>query len=104
LRRDQDSSFSEGAVTDEGTAERMAFTVRNGCVRLTFLQRNSRHIEVASDARSLRNRRSRRMIMKTILSALLALSLLAGIAAPASAANDYNPNIGGRDVGQSSPL
>jgi hypothetical protein len=45
------------------------------------------------------------MIMKTILSALVALSVLAGIAAaPASAANDYNANIGGRDVGQSSPL
>ena len=42
--------------------------------------------------------------MKTILSALLALSVLAGIAASASAANGYNPNIGGRDVGQSSPL
>jgi hypothetical protein len=44
------------------------------------------------------------MIMKTILSALLALSVLAGISAPASAFGDYNPNIGGRDVGQSSPL
>jgi len=42
------------------------------------------------------------MIMKTILSALLALSVLAGIAAPASAA-DYNRN-GDRDVGLSSPL
>ena len=43
--------------------------------------------------------------MKTILSVLVAMSVLVGIAAaPASAANDYNPNIGGRDVGQSSPL
>ena len=43
--------------------------------------------------------------MKTLLSALVALTVLAGVAvAPASAANDYNPNIGGRDVGQSSPL
>src|SRR5262245_39217390 len=42
------------------------------------------------------------MIMKTILSALLALSVLAGIAAPASA-TDYNRN-GDRDVGLSSPL
>ena len=45
----------------------------------------------------------RRMIMKTILSALLALSVLAGIAAPASAYGEYNRN-GDRDVGQSSPL
>jgi len=42
------------------------------------------------------------MIMKTILSAVLALSVLAGIAAPASAF-DYNRN-GDRDVGLSSPL
>jgi hypothetical protein len=43
--------------------------------------------------------------MKTILSAVVALSVLAGVAAgPASAADGYNPNIGGRDVGQSSPL
>jgi hypothetical protein len=46
----------------------------------------------------------RRTIMKTLLSALLALSVLAGIAAPASAgAFDYNRN-GDRDVGLSSPL
>jgi hypothetical protein len=46
------------------------------------------------------------MIMKTILSAVLALSVLAGIAvAPASAAEqNYDSRIGGRDVGQSSPL
>jgi hypothetical protein len=44
------------------------------------------------------------MIMKTILSALLALSVLAGIAvAPASAADGYDTQ-GGRDAGQSSPL
>jgi len=42
------------------------------------------------------------MIMKTIVSAILALSVLAGIAAPASAF-DYNRN-GDRDVGLSSPL
>jgi len=43
--------------------------------------------------------------MKIILSALVALSVLAGIAAaPASAFNDWNRSIGGRDVGQSSPL
>jgi len=43
--------------------------------------------------------------MKTILSALVALTVLAGIAAaPASAAQDYDSHIGGRDVGQSSPL
>lgn len=41
--------------------------------------------------------------MKTILSALIALSVLASVAAPASAAGDYNTQ-GGRDVGQSSPL
>jgi hypothetical protein len=43
------------------------------------------------------------MIMKTILSTLVALSVLAGVAAAPASAN-YNPNIGGRDVGQSSPL
>jgi len=43
--------------------------------------------------------------MRTILSGLVALSVLAAIAAaPASAANAYSPNICGRDVGQSSPL
>jgi hypothetical protein len=43
------------------------------------------------------------MIMKTILSALLALSVVAAIAtAPASAADGFNTQ--GRDVGQSSPL
>jgi hypothetical protein len=41
--------------------------------------------------------------MKTIASALLALSLIAAIADSASAAGGYNTN-GGRDVGQSSPL
>jgi hypothetical protein len=40
--------------------------------------------------------------MKTILSALLALSVLAGVATPASAYD--RSTIGGRDVGQSSPL
>jgi hypothetical protein len=40
--------------------------------------------------------------MKTILSALIALSLLAGVAAPASAAGGFNSQ--GNDVGQSSPL
>ena len=40
--------------------------------------------------------------MKTIISALLALTVLAGVAAPASA-YDWS-TIGGRDVGQSSPL
>jgi hypothetical protein len=43
------------------------------------------------------------MNMKTVLSALLALSLLATVAAPASAADGYDTQ-GGRDVGQSSPL
>jgi hypothetical protein len=43
------------------------------------------------------------MIMKTILSALLALSVLAGIAAPAGAYPEYNRN-GDRDAGLSSPL
>ena len=43
--------------------------------------------------------------MKTILSALVALSVLAGVAiAPASADDGYDSHIGGRDVGQSSPL
>jgi hypothetical protein len=42
------------------------------------------------------------MIMKTVLSALIALSLLATVAAPASAA-DFDRQ-GNRDVGQSSPL
>ena len=41
--------------------------------------------------------------MKTILSALLALSVLASVAAPASAADGYDTQ-GGRDAGQSSPL
>jgi hypothetical protein len=41
------------------------------------------------------------MIMKTIFSALIALSVLAGIAAPASAAGFDGQ--GGNDVGQSSP-
>jgi hypothetical protein len=45
----------------------------------------------------------RRISMKTIASALIALSLVAAIAAPANAADGYNTN-GGRDVGQSSPL
>jgi hypothetical protein len=40
--------------------------------------------------------------MKTIASALIALSLLAGIAAPASAADGYNTQ--GFDAGQASPL
>jgi hypothetical protein len=45
------------------------------------------------------------MIMKTILSALVALSVLAGIAAvPAAAATGYDSHIGGTDPGQSSPL
>ena len=41
--------------------------------------------------------------MKTIFSALIALSVLAGIAAPASAGNDFNWQ-GSRDPGQTSPL
>jgi hypothetical protein len=41
--------------------------------------------------------------MKIIASALIALSLVAAVAAPASAADGYNTS-GGRDVGQSSPL
>jgi hypothetical protein len=41
------------------------------------------------------------MIMKTILSAVLALSVLAGIAAAPASAADGNR---ARDVGQSSPL
>jgi hypothetical protein len=41
--------------------------------------------------------------MKAILSALVALSLLAGVAAPASAYPDYDRQ-GSRDAGQSSPL
>jgi hypothetical protein len=43
------------------------------------------------------------MTMKTILSALLALSVLAGLAAPAGAYPIYNQN-GDRDAGLSSPL
>jgi hypothetical protein len=51
------------------------------------------------------NDKSRRKTVKIILSALVALWVLAGIAAaPASAFNDWNRSIGGRDVGQSSPL
>jgi hypothetical protein len=42
------------------------------------------------------------MIMKTILSALFALSVLAGVAAPASAYGEFNRD-GDRDVGPSSP-
>ena len=41
--------------------------------------------------------------MKTVFSALLALSLLVTVAAPASAADGYDTQ-GGCDVGQSSPL
>ena len=41
--------------------------------------------------------------MKTVLSALIALTVLAGIVAPASAFDGFNSQ-GGRDVGQSSPL
>lgn len=41
--------------------------------------------------------------MRTILLALLALSVLVGIAAPASAYGEYNRN-GDRDAGHSSPL
>jgi hypothetical protein len=41
--------------------------------------------------------------MKTIASALIALSLVTAIAAPVGAADGYNTH-GGRDVGQSSPL
>ena len=42
--------------------------------------------------------------MKTILSALLALSVLAGIAVAPASARGYDSSIGGQDVGQSSPL
>ena len=86
------------------------FTVRHGCVTEPFGQRNRRHINLASDAlvenqQLEQPEQSRRMIMKTILSALVALSVLAGIAAaPASANESYNSSIGGRDVGLSSPL
>jgi hypothetical protein len=48
-------------------------------------------------------RTSRRMTMKTILSVLLALSVFAGLAAPAGAYPAYNRN-GDRDAGLSSPL
>jgi hypothetical protein len=41
--------------------------------------------------------------MKTILSALVALTLVAAAAAPASAYGEYNRQ-GDRDVGLSSPL
>ena len=41
--------------------------------------------------------------MKTVLSALIALSLLASVAAPASAGGDYDRQ-GDHDVGRSSPL
>jgi hypothetical protein len=57
---------------------------------------------VLSSATTAAKQTLRRETMKTILSALLALSVLAGIAAPASAF-DYNRN-GDRDVGLSSPL
>lgn len=40
--------------------------------------------------------------MKTILSALVALTVLAGVVAPASAATRYDGS--GYDAGQSSPL
>jgi len=43
------------------------------------------------------------MTMKTILSALVALTVLAGAIAPASAATQYDTH-GGYDAGQSSPL
>ncbi len=41
--------------------------------------------------------------MKTVLSALIALTVLASAVAPASAAPGYDTK-GGYDVGQSSPL
>jgi hypothetical protein len=45
----------------------------------------------------------RRSIMKTILSALVALTLVAAAAAPASASGEFDRQ-GNRDAGQSSPL
>jgi len=44
------------------------------------------------------------MIMKTILSALVALSVLAGLAAPASAYDPFDYSHGNKDAGLSSPL
>jgi hypothetical protein len=68
-----------------------------------FLRRSARHIRATSKVRSVNNNiRLRRMIMKTILSAIVALSVLAGIAvAPASASDGFK---GSYDAGQSSPL
>ncbi len=42
--------------------------------------------------------------MKTIASALLALSVLAGIAAPASAADDFNPQTYFQDQQNRNPV
>jgi cell division protein FtsB len=54
------------------------------------------HLLFASKKRHLNERRTtRRMIMRTILSAMLALSVLAAVAAPASAghADPRNPAV-----------
>jgi len=69
---------------------------------LTFLGEPSAPYQCQATWSPLRKINPEEIVMKTILSALLALSVLAGIAAPASAF-DYNRN-GDRDVGLSSPL
>jgi hypothetical protein len=57
----------------------------------------------AIDARFNNNSgKSRRMTMKTILSALVTLVVLAGVAAAPASANDWNSN--GRNASQFSPL
>jgi hypothetical protein len=82
-------------------------TVRHGCVSPSSRGCEQRHIRGAGEkparTKEANNQTLRRMNMKTVLSALLALSLLATVAAPASAADGYDTQ-GGRDVGQSSPL
>jgi hypothetical protein len=66
-------------------------TVHHACVRGSSRYRSKAHIptraELARSANGLNfnTRISEEMIMRTIVSALLALSVLAGIAAPASA-------------------
>ena len=69
---------------------------------LTFLGKPSAPYQCQATWSPLRKINPEEIVMKAILSALLALSVLAGIAAPASAF-DYNRN-GDRDVGLSSPL
>jgi hypothetical protein len=78
-------------------------TVRHGCVNPSSRGFELRHIRGRAEVRREMKQTARwRMIMKTILSALIALSVIASVAAPASA-SDYNSQAD-RDPGLRSPL